>query len=188
LQQQHAALLALCEFDKETPGNPVKSMPESFKAGVFKLHKRIYDALAHLRFLSQTKRAKALPIDDHRRDAYISKDPFSTSILQGTSDKDIGLTNLEFHKLKAEMFGLLSPICEQHFGAQINKANNNKTVDMYGNDVKSAAGVPGGSFMQVQQAMVNVVRTIFETRTSCLKQASTLSVGQLAEIWSRKND
>jgi hypothetical protein len=108
LQQQHAALVALCEFEKEPPENPVKRTPESFGVGVFKLNKLIYDALAHLRFLSQTKRAKALTIDDHRRDAFFarSKDPFSTSIHQGTSDKDIGLTNPEFHELTAAMFGL----------------------------------------------------------------------------------
>jgi hypothetical protein len=108
LQQQHAALVALCELEKEPPENPVKSTPESLGVGVFKFHKRIYDALAHIRFLNQTKRAKALPLDDHRRDAFRarSKDPFSTSILRRTSDKDIGLTNLEFHELKAAMFGL----------------------------------------------------------------------------------
>jgi hypothetical protein len=89
LQQQHTALVALCEFEKELSENPVKSTPESFGVGVFKLHKLIYDALAHLRFLSQTKRAKALPIDDHRRDVFFacSTDPFSTSILQGITDK-----------------------------------------------------------------------------------------------------
>jgi hypothetical protein len=127
LQQQHAALITLCEFEKEPPENPVKSTPESFGVGVSKLHKLIYDALAHLRFLSQTKRAKALPIDDHRRDAFFarSKDPFSTSILQGTSNKDIGLANSEFHVQPAAMFGLPSPICKQHLGAQINKANQN---------------------------------------------------------------
>jgi hypothetical protein len=76
-QQQHAALVALCEVEKEPPENPVKSMHEYFGFGVFKLHTRIYDALAHLCFLSQTKRAKALPIDDHRLDAVCarSKDP-----------------------------------------------------------------------------------------------------------------
>jgi hypothetical protein len=119
----------------------------------------IYDALVHLRFLSQTKRAKALPIDDHRRDAIYarSRDPLSTSILQGTSDKDIGLMNPEFHELTAAMFGLSSLICKQHFGAQINEANQNKTVDLYGDNVKTAAGVPGGSLIHVHQAMVNVV-------------------------------
>jgi hypothetical protein len=86
LQQQHTALVALCEFEKEPPENPVRSTRESFGVGVFKFHMGIYDALAHLRFLSQTKLAKALPIDDHRRDAFYAciKDPFSTSILQGT--------------------------------------------------------------------------------------------------------
>jgi hypothetical protein len=69
LQQQHAALLVFCEFEKEPQENPVKSMPESFGIGVLKLHKIIYYALAHLRSLLQTKRAKALLIDDHRRDA-----------------------------------------------------------------------------------------------------------------------
>jgi hypothetical protein len=86
---------------------------------------RIYDALAHLRFLSQTKRAKALPIDEHRRDAFCarSKNKFSTSALQGTPDKDIGLTNVEFHEWRAAAFDLPSSICKQHFGAQINKTN-----------------------------------------------------------------
>jgi hypothetical protein len=151
LQQQHTALVTLCEFIKEPPENPVKSTPESFRVGESKLDTLIYDALAHLRFLSKTKRAQALPIDNHRRDAFFahSKDPFSTSILQGTSDKDIGLTNPEFHDLTAAMFGLPSPICKQHLGAQINKANQNKTVDSYGDNVKTAAGVPGGSFMHV---------------------------------------
>jgi hypothetical protein len=71
LQQQHTAQIALCESGKKATRkeNPVKSTPESFGVGVFKHHTLIYDALAHLRFLSQTKRAKALPIDDHRRDA-----------------------------------------------------------------------------------------------------------------------
>jgi hypothetical protein len=85
----------------------------------------IYDALTHLRFLSQTRRARALPIDDHRRHAFFarSKDPISTSILQGTPDKDIGLTNPEVHERTAATFGLPSPVCKQHFGAQSNKAN-----------------------------------------------------------------
>jgi hypothetical protein len=59
--------------------------------------------------------------------------------------------------LTAAMFGLPSPICKQNFGAQINKANKNKMVDLYGDNVKTAACVPGGSFMHVHQAMVNVV-------------------------------
>jgi hypothetical protein len=100
LQQQHATLVALCEFEKEPPENPVKRKPMSVGVGLFQLRKPNYDALAHLRFLSQTKRAKALPFDDHRRDAFCarSKDPFGTSILQVISDKDIGLKNLEFHE------------------------------------------------------------------------------------------
>jgi hypothetical protein len=32
-----------------------------------------------------------------------------------------------------------------------------KMVDLYGGKVKTAAGVPGGSFMHVHQALVNVV-------------------------------
>jgi hypothetical protein len=55
------------------------------------------------------------------------------------------------------MFGIHSPICNQHFGAQINKANQIRTVDLYGNNVKTEAGAPGGSFMHVHQVMVNVV-------------------------------
>jgi hypothetical protein len=162
LQQQHAALEALCEFEKEPPENPVKSTPESFGVGVLKLHTFIYDALAHLRSLHQTKRAKALPINDHRLDAYWarSKDHFGTSTLQGTPDKDIGLTNAEFHEWIAATFSLPSPICKQHFCASAhksNKGNHIKTVDLYGDNVKTAAGVPGGSFMHVHQALVNVV-------------------------------
>jgi hypothetical protein len=64
---------------------------------------------------------------------------------------------VEFHELTAAMSGLPSPICKQHFGAQIKKANQNKTVDLYGDNEKTAAGVPGGSFMHVHQAMVHAV-------------------------------
>jgi hypothetical protein len=55
------------------------------------------------------------------------------------------------------MFGIPSPICKQHLGAQINKANQNKTIDLYGDNVKTAEGVPGGSFKHVHQAMVHTV-------------------------------
>jgi hypothetical protein len=55
------------------------------------------------------------------------------------------------------MFGLPSTICKTHLGAQINTANQNKTVDLFGDNVKTAAGFPGGSFMHVHQAMVHAV-------------------------------
>jgi hypothetical protein len=42
------------------------------------------------------------------------------------------LTNEEFHEWIVATFGLPSPIWKQHFGAQINKANQIKTVDLYG--------------------------------------------------------
>jgi hypothetical protein len=58
------------------------------------------------------------------------------------------LTNPEFHELTAAMFGLPSRICKQHYGAQINKANQNKTVDLYGDNVKSAASFPGSHACQ----------------------------------------
>jgi hypothetical protein len=55
------------------------------------------------------------------------------------------------------MFGLPSAICKQQLGTQINKANQNKTVDLYSDNVKTAADVPRGSFMHVHQAMVHAV-------------------------------
>jgi hypothetical protein len=75
---------------KEPLENPVKSTHESLGVDVLKLRKIIYDALSHLRFLSQIKRAKALPIDGHCRDAFWarSKDQFSTSTLQRIPDKN----------------------------------------------------------------------------------------------------
>jgi hypothetical protein len=90
-----------------------------------KLHTLIYDALAHLRFQSLIKRAKALPIDDHRREAFFarSKDQFSRTILQGCPDNDIRMTNGEFREVTAVMFGNPSSICKEHFGAQNKKTN-----------------------------------------------------------------
>jgi hypothetical protein len=67
------------------------------------------------------------------------------------------LTNPKFHEWIASTFGLPSLICKQHFGAEINKDNQNKTVDLYGDNVKTAAFVPEGFFMHVHQAMVNMV-------------------------------
>jgi hypothetical protein len=56
---------------------------------------------------------------------------------------------------------------------------------MYGDNVKTAAGAPEGSFMRVNQGNGQCGR---ETRTLCSKQASTLSVEQSAETWNRKSD
>jgi hypothetical protein len=83
-----------CDFQGDSPENPVKNTPKSFGPGQSKLHKSINDALAHLRFRSLTKRAKALPIDDLRREAFFarSKDQFSTKILNGCPDNDIMMT------------------------------------------------------------------------------------------------
>jgi hypothetical protein len=89
-------------------------------------------------------------IDNHRRDAFgaRSKDPFSKPILRGTSDKDIRLTNLEFHELTAAIFVLSSPICKQHLGAQIKKANQNKTVDLHGERLGKKSPILGSTFVE----------------------------------------
>jgi hypothetical protein len=58
---------------------------------------------------------------------------------------------------------------QQQLGAQINKANQNKMVDLYGEKVKTAAGVPGGSFMHVHQAMVNLVGNDLRNASIMLK-------------------
>jgi hypothetical protein len=98
------------------------------------------------------------------------------------------LSNPESHELTAAIFGIPSPICKQRVGAQINKANQNKTVDLYGDNVKTAAGVPVGSFMHIHQAMIHAVGNDLQTGTSPTKQASTFSSEQSAERWRRKND
>jgi hypothetical protein len=81
----------------------------------------------------------------------------------------------------AASFGLPSLICKQHLGTQIDKANKNKIVDSDGDNVKSAAGAPGGSSMHVHQAMVKVVASdlrngqnghiMFKTGTDALSGA-----------------
>jgi uncharacterized UPF0160 family protein len=67
------------------------------------------------------------------------------------------MTNREFHEVRAVMFGNPSPICKEQFGAQINRADQNKTVGVYGEKVRTAAGVPGETFMHVHKSMVSVV-------------------------------
>jgi hypothetical protein len=94
---------------------------------LFSILKKKIDDLTELNLLPsnsefsflQTKRAKVLSIDDHRRGAFWarSKDQFSTSTLQGTPDNDIILNNEEFHGLTAVTSGIPSPIWKQHFGA-----------------------------------------------------------------------
>jgi hypothetical protein len=124
-----------------------------------KLLRFIHDALAHLRFWILTKRAKVLPIDDHRWEAFFarSKDQFSSATPPGYPGIDIRMTNREPSEVTAVMFGNPLPIYKGHFGSQMNKANRIKTVDMYGDNVKTAAGVPGGSLIHVRQAMVHAV-------------------------------
>jgi hypothetical protein len=108
--------------------------------------------------------------------------------LKKNSDKDIGLTNSEFHELTAAMFGLPSPICKQHLGAQSNKANQNKTVDLYGDSVKTAAGVPGGSFMHVHQAMVHAVGNDLQNGKIIYKTGIDVFSGAVTGNMEMKND
>jgi hypothetical protein len=61
------------------------------------------------------------------------------------------------HKVTAAMFGNPLPICKEHLGAKIKKANQIETVDLYGYNSKTAVDFVGGFFMHVHQAMVNVV-------------------------------
>jgi hypothetical protein len=52
------------------------------------------------------------------------------------------MTNREFNEVTAVKLGSPSPICKEHSGAQINKANQNKILNMYGDNLKTAVGVP----------------------------------------------
>jgi hypothetical protein len=69
-------------------------------------------------------------------------------------DSDIRMTDREFHEVRAVMFGNPSPIWNEHFSVQTNRANQSKRVDEYGDNIKSAAGGLGGSFMHVYKSMV----------------------------------
>jgi hypothetical protein len=40
----------------------------------------------------------------------------------------------EFHEVTAVTFDSPTPIFKEHFGAQINRADQNKTVDVYGDN------------------------------------------------------
>jgi hypothetical protein len=53
------------------------------------------------------------------------------------------MTNREFREETAVIFGNPSSMCKQHLGAKINKANQTKADDIYGGNVKTAAGFPG---------------------------------------------
>jgi hypothetical protein len=53
------------------------------------------------------------------------------------------MTNGEFHEVTTVMFGNPLPTYKEYFGTQINRANQNQTVDMYGDNVKTAQGSPG---------------------------------------------
>jgi hypothetical protein len=70
-----------------------------------------------------------------------------------------------------------SPTCKEHIGAQINKVNQNKTVGIYGGNLKIAAGVPLGSFMHVHQEMVHVVENSPERANINYKTSTVVSVG-----------
>jgi hypothetical protein len=67
------------------------------------------------------------------------------------------MTNGEFREVTPVVFGNPSQFFKEHFSVQTNEETQFKTIDMYGENVKTAAGVPGGSFMHVHEAMVNVV-------------------------------
>jgi hypothetical protein len=78
----------------------------------------------------------------------------------------------EFHEVTAVVFGNSSPICKAHFGAQINKANQIITLDMYRDSVETAVGVPGGSFMNVHESIINTARSDLKRAKRVFKRGS----------------
>jgi hypothetical protein len=114
------------------------------------------------------------------------------SIQHVDSSRNLGqrhrITNPEFHELKAAIFGHPSPICKQHLGAQINKANQSKTADLYRDNIKTAAGVPGGSFMHFHQAMVNVVANDLRNGHIIYKTGIDAFSGAVSGNMETKND
>jgi hypothetical protein len=93
--------------------------------GKAKLHKATYDAPAHLRFLSLTKRAKAISSDDRRWDAFFArnKDQFSNKVLKKCSETASRWQSVNFTIHSS------SHHVRKYIGAYINKEIKN-TVDL----------------------------------------------------------
>jgi DNA-binding GntR family transcriptional regulator len=150
----------------------VKNTPKSFRASQLELRTVIYDALAQLRFRSLTKQAKALPLDDHRREAFFarSKDKISTKILKGRPYNDIRITNREFHEVTAVMFGNPSSTEMNMSSHKSTKQTKSKQSIYTGDNAKTAAYVPIGFFVHVHEAMFNVVENDLQRAHIMLKR------------------
>jgi hypothetical protein len=59
---------------------------------------------------------------------------------------------------------------------------------MHGDNIKTAAGVPGGFFVHVHQAMVNVVGNDLRITQIMLKTGLNISVEQSMVTYNRKTD
>ena len=105
------------------------------------------------------RRAETLPADDQRKIAYLqsSGDPFSNSLFESLPDAETPLSTTDFWSAAQNKLGLPQSACAPLVGMPIETSGTGPppTVDMFGNNVKSATRVRGDGHRTLHDSMVN---------------------------------
>ena len=141
----------------ENVANLLTSPVASFAYGLTKVHKTAQDLIRQLNYTCLLADSKQLAGDDQRAVTFLAThdSPFANSF-PATSDPSLLFSEREFQIALGRKMGAPLSFLRPYFGSRI-KSNGNSCpsyVDLYGNGIASAPGVPGDHFRRLHDRMV----------------------------------
>ena len=141
--------------------SPLAVPAEGFGEGYGKLQKATSEEIQKYRSLGMGRRARALPLDDQRRMAYLSRfgDRFASQFLAGCPDPSVNFHPDKFRLAVQRLFGVPLSALKHIIGARIqNHANSpQRTVDPHGNNLSSISGSVGDHSRKLHDFMLEFV-------------------------------
>jgi hypothetical protein len=148
--------------------SPLAVPAEGFGEGYGKLQKAISEEIQKYRSSVMGRRARALPLDDQRRMAYLSRfgDRFASQFLAGCPDPSVNFHPGKFRLAVKRLFGVPLTALKHIIGARIqNHANSpHRTVDPHGSNLSSISGSVGDHSRKLHDFMLEFVKLLTAQR------------------------
>ena len=158
--QQHDAHAALSlTMSEEAPPPSILDCPiEGFGASIRKIQKSIMDDIQALNAKAVDRRMTALPLDDHRRKAWlaVTGNSFATQIMNGLPVPEVPITPTRWHVAASLYMGIPIKILNPYTGQTIDCGGaHNPTVDQHGHNLLSLNHARGGGISAHHNSLIS---------------------------------
>ena len=174
--------------------SPLAVPAEGFGQGYGKLQKAISEEIRKYRSLGMGRRARALPLDDQRRMAYLNRfgNRFASQFLVGCPEPSVNFHPDKFRLAVQRLFGVPLTALAHILGARIkNHANSPlRTVDPHGNNLSSISGSVGDHSRKLHDLMLEFALVQLRkigVRVSAAKKGSVTTAGIFNDLLQAYN-